>query len=160
MPAFSATASRPSCVRAARPATGRTQAHKNKFAATMLAGAAAVTLMASPAQAGIFDNIPGVGDNPAQDAKQNILKGEEKAKEALPKAPPPSKAGPVVGGIEKKIEQATAPSRSAAFSVPEQEEGARKYKGSKPNLNDRFQSGGSGGAGPEAGKPKGKLIIE
>jgi hypothetical protein len=41
----------------------------------------------------------------------------------------------------------------AALGAPE-EEGARKYRSGKPNLADRFQSGGSGGAGPEAGKPR------
>jgi hypothetical protein len=46
----------------------------------------------------------------------------------LPKAPPKSEASGVVKALEDKVDQATAPSRSAALSVPEKEEGAKKYK--------------------------------
>jgi hypothetical protein len=51
--------------------------------------------------------------NPAQDAKKEIFKGEEKVKQAVPKLPSKSDAPKPLAQLEKRVEQATAPSRQA-----------------------------------------------
>lgn len=101
-----------------------------------------------------------MSSNPAQDAKGAILKGEEKAKASVPTPPPKSQAPKSVANVEEAVDEATAPSRKSALAVPEQEEGARKFKGKgRPDVRDRFQSAGSGGKGPEAGKPRGVVTV-
>lgn len=60
--------------------------------------------------------------------------------------------GKAAAQVEKNIEKAEK-------DVPQGVPGAKKYSGAAPDLSSRFQSGGTGGRGPGAGKPSGVTVV-
>jgi hypothetical protein len=58
--------------------------------------------------------------------------------------------GSIIEKIEANVEKSMPASKEEAFDVVDE---ALKFSGPGPKLADRFQSGGSGGVGPSAGKP-------
>jgi hypothetical protein len=60
--------------------------------------------------------------------------------------------GKAAAAVEKNIEKAEK-------DVPQRITGAKKFGSGAPDLSSRFQSGGTGGRGPAAGKPAGVSVI-
>ena len=61
----------------------------------------------------------------------------------------PAQAAKTIGGkVEKAVEKAEK-------AIPEGVPSAKKTGPKQPDLSSRFQSGGTGGSGPVAGKPQG-----
>lgn len=67
--------------------------------------------------------------------------------------PDPAATAKTLGAkIEKGVEKAEK-------AIPEGVPGAKKTGPKQPDLSSRFQSGGTGGKGPVAGKPSGVRVL-